>query len=61
MRLTIELDRDTTRRLIQASIRDNRPAGWQAEHVLREALLRRFSDEEGAPAPEADSREAVPA
>ena len=46
MRLKVELDMETTRRLIRAAGLDNRPAGFEAEYILQQALKRRFAGEE---------------
>jgi len=38
MRLKLELDPETTERLIEAAVREKRPAAWHAEVLLRTAL-----------------------
>lgn len=49
MRLRLEPDAETLRRLIASAAEERRPIGWQAEVLLRRAL--------GLPFPEADPRE----
>jgi len=38
MRIKLDLDSETTERLIQAAISENRPVGMHAEVVIRRAL-----------------------
>jgi len=38
MRIKLDLDTETTERLIQAAISENRPVGMHAEVILRRAL-----------------------
>lgn len=41
-RVTIELDQATYERLIVAAVDDLRPIAWEAEHLLRRTLQRRW-------------------
>jgi hypothetical protein len=38
MRIKLELDNEMTEKLVQAAVREQRPAAWQAEVMLRRAL-----------------------
>ncbi len=38
MRLRLELDEDTTMRLVERAAAERRPVPWQAEVLLRQAL-----------------------
>lgn len=38
MRLHLDLDRETSQRLLQAALAERRPIVWQAEIMLRRAL-----------------------
>jgi hypothetical protein len=38
MRIKLELDPETTEKLVEAAVREKRPAAWQAEVLLRTAL-----------------------
>jgi hypothetical protein len=38
MRIKLELDPETTEKLVEAAVREKRPAAWQAEVMLRTAL-----------------------
>ncbi len=38
MRLKVELDRDTTTKLMEYAAAERRPVPWQAEVLLRQAL-----------------------
>lgn len=60
MRIKLDLDTETTERLIQAAISENRPAGMHAEVILRRALGLPFpypSPSAGAPAPSKPRRQ----
>jgi len=45
MRLRLELDHETARRLAEEAVRERRPIAWQAEVMLRRALGLPFPDE----------------
>jgi hypothetical protein len=45
----IELDQHTYETLIAVAIREWRPTQWQAEMLLRKAILRESSDQERQP------------
>lgn len=38
MRIKLELDPETTEKLIEAAVREKRPVAWHAEVLLRTAL-----------------------
>lgn len=54
MRIRLELDNETTERLIERAADERRPVSWQAEVMLRRALglpfPRREWEEQGEPA-----------
>jgi hypothetical protein len=59
MRLKIELDEQTTERLISAAVAERRPLAWQAEVVLRRALGLPFpADDSGGQPAERPAEEA---
>ena len=45
----IELDQHTYETLVAVAIREWRPTQWQAEMLLRKAILRESSDQESQP------------
>lgn len=45
----IELDQHTYETLVAVAIREWRPTQWQAEMLLRKAILRESSDQERQP------------
>ena len=45
----IELDQSTYEKLVAVAIREWRPTQWQAEMLLRKAILRESSDQERQP------------
>jgi len=38
MRIKLDLDKDTTQKLVERSASDRRPVAWEAEVLLRQAL-----------------------
>ncbi len=50
MRLTIQLDEQSTEQLMKAAEAERRPLAWQAE-VLLKAALEQLAPEEEAPCP----------
>ena len=38
MRVQLEIDKDTTTKLVELAVAERRPVGWQAEVLLRQAL-----------------------
>ncbi len=46
MKIVLQLDAETTERLVKAAVAERRPLGWQAEVLLRRALGLRDSTPE---------------
>lgn len=57
MRLKLELDPETTERLIESAAHDRRPVAWQAEVILRRGLGFLNADQTGAPPSSEEQRD----